>query len=405
MKKNTKYIILIVLVVLNVLAYLSANPAFYAHYQPRHLSERQALELALAQSREEAELQEALALSRQSYRQEQLKQQEEADLQRAIKHSLRSSKRGNKENKNSNNHIAPTTTPSCGLVNWSGVNCYMNATLQCLAHSPLYRHGINNVHDASMQGSLANLLTTMGNSKTVVDPSAFAKKTTEKYFGEMFTHYQQDADEFLGGLLNDVSSLHKACSFDMKTVLECQECGTTRTKTERENKISLAIPSQQNTVTISDCLNNFFGAEWMVGDNAVFCSKCNRKTATQKKSTLGSEPETLIIQLKRFSMDWNGNVVVTNKNNVPVRLGKTSIELPTQGPVTPATYRLCGVALHNGNLNSGHYTALGRNSASGWSLYNDSVVSNGKSLLNHILTKGTCANGTPYLLFYERIQK
>jgi ubiquitin carboxyl-terminal hydrolase 9/24 len=46
-------------------------------------------------------------------------------------------------------------------------------------------------------------------------------------------------------------------------------------------------------------------AEYMEGDNKVYCERCKRKTDTILRTSISFLPDVLILSLKRFDLDYN----------------------------------------------------------------------------------------------------
>ena len=89
--------------------------------------------------------------------------------------------------------------------------------------------------------------------------------------------------------------------------------------------LSVAIPLRSGsqayldlnkTFTIYDCLDNFFTAEELKGDNKITCERTMEKVEANKKISLWSAPKLLIIQIKRFMKNPYGYTTRKLKNKV-----------------------------------------------------------------------------------------
>ncbi len=303
--------------------------------------------------------------------------------------------------------LQPHSLGACGLTNWSGSNCYMNATLQCLAHCQSFFNHLNQTqsHPNTLHSDASTLFTTMANTnETTINPQYFARKATQSYFKETGNkHYQQDAEEFLSQFLDHVAhnSADNISLLGIQSNICCDSCHNKSTNLSQENILPLQLPShQQQMLSVQHCINSFFAPEKLDDQNLYYCSFCGHETNAHKQLTLIHTPQMLVLQLKRFAFD---NITKkSTKNNIPVCL-TTSLTVPYNN--TAQQYILKGIVLHSGSLYSGHYTALVQGENNQIMLCNDSNVSDGRSLWLNLIKAGTCAYGTPYLLFYEKDTK
>jgi len=120
---------------------------------------------------------------------------------------------------------------------------------------------------------------------------------------------------------------------------------------------------------LETCLKEFITNEFIEG---YVCTKCKKRNTSLKKMTIWKQPETLVVQFKRFVYDnygdrhavkervafpldhmsldafmherSNGNFLdKTMSNSLEIDLGKR--------------YRLYGIVNHMGGLDNGHYIA------------------------------------------------
>lgn len=353
---------------------------------------------------DERQLQLAIAESLRTYQQEQ----EKRELEAALKASLETFKNEQQLRKNQNLQNTRTLLSSkngthkpLGLQNWSGVNCYMNATLQCL---------FNCIPFASwpcVQDSMLNdlFIQMAAQGTNAVNPELFALVAINKYFVENeFIQHQQDAEEFLRALLNDMKTGVKDTPFNasVKMTIDCHRCGHKTTFVDDEIMLPVIVPTY--TTTLQQCITNFFSTGGLSSrvPCCQYCGDIKEVMHVSKNTSFATEPPMLIVQLKRFMTEWQNGQVVRKKNNNAVCLEKDIFTFNCNNKLV--SYRLTGIILHSGSLNGGHYTALVRKNNT-WFFCNDSWVSDGKALYEQVCNKGTCSNGTPYLLFFEKVLK
>ena len=68
--------------------------------------------------------------------------------------------------------------------------------------------------------------------------------------------------------------------------------------------------------SVLGALQEFVAGELLEGDNQYFCSECNKKVDTVKRTVLADLPDTIILGLKRF--DFNYDTMQRVKLNVEV---------------------------------------------------------------------------------------
>ncbi|KAK6049373.1 ubiquitinyl hydrolase 1 [Cooperia oncophora] len=70
----------------------------------------------------------------------------------------------------------------------------------------------------------------------------------------------------------------------------------------------IAVNLELHGPSLEDGLEHYVNGELLEGENAYFCSKCEEKRNTLRRGSFSELPNTLAIQLKRFSYDINGRV-------------------------------------------------------------------------------------------------
>ena len=135
----------------------------------------------------------------------------------------------------------------------------------------------------------------------------------------------------------------------------------------------------QNIQSINDCFNLFFEEEKL--EEPSYCSNCKSHEKFTKKYSINRLPYVLILSLKRFKHTINDQFKL-----------KQMIEYHFDLKLEKKQYELYGVVNHFGSLGSGHYTAIIKNKAKGWTCCNDSIISE--------INKESVINQNAYILFY-----
>ncbi|KAI5299039.1 hypothetical protein KEM56_003567, partial [Ascosphaera pollenicola] len=353
-----------------------------------------------------------------------------------------------------------------GLVN-TGNMCYMNSVLQILAFCPpfftfLDRVGAQAAHTIGGEFPLIDAMimflkefriletgTTTEQLRAKLKTSQFEQygdSFTPEYvyevirrlprFRDMRQGHQQDAQEFLGFLLEE---LHEECALALKQagavqqnvhqpngtdedesqqqqtqndgwmqVGHKQRAAVTRSSGETSgetaitriyggklrsefrvpgNKISVTLEPYQSLQldigspqvnTIVDALKNLTTPETMHGD---FTTAKGTKSSATKQVFIESLPSVLILHLKRFQYDatTHGTQKIWKKIGYPLDLELPLEVLAPQRRNTltpPPKYRLIGVIYHHGkNAGGGHYTVdVRRQDGREWIRIDDTVI-------------------------------
>lgn len=192
-----------------------------------------------------------------------------------------------------------------------------------------------------------------------------------------------------------------------KIPLECdkyatnkRECGHWQgARTDVFLKIELQISTKDK---IYDSLSDVFIAELMDGDNKISCDVCQEKKSTIRRSSLGVMPNTMVLHLKRFDLDYTTfeTVKLNSRLEFPTRINmlkytkegieaeerrKEREEAESETPSSPASphrrsqgglayeepevkepdpedyeYELQGALIHAGVAGGGHYFSFAR---------------------------------------------
>jgi ubiquitin carboxyl-terminal hydrolase 8 len=262
-----------------------------------------------------------------------------------------------------------------------GYTCYLNTAIQCLSFCQPFLDFVLacRQNSSSLLGELKLLLTELRiNHKTVI-PSRFVSKVAETL--DLPIYQQNDINEFITIFIDKLNqSIAEQVNIRLKpwdkntmydkqrlimdtewikqvekeyselipmfygqTIMQitCGNCNYIGHNYEMFFNIMLPVIPNSN---LSDCIDAYFSEEVM---NYWTCDKCNCKANSKKSQRLWRLPRILIISLKRFS-----------SNSTKIEITTTDLNLNKYILTKNIHYKLVAVALHYGNLNSGHYSAI-----------------------------------------------
>lgn len=148
-------------------------------------------------------------------------------------------------------------------------------------------------------------------------------------------------------------------------------------------------------VTLHDCMNAFFSADELKGDNMYSCEKCNKLRNGVKFSRVLALPEMLCVHLKRFRHDLS----YSSKISSPVIFPLTGLDmrqyLHKDCKSKVSTYDLTAIICHHGTVGSGHYICYAKHSPTEkWFEFDDQTVTQ--------VSSETVQNCEAYVLFYQK---
>ena len=149
-------------------------------------------------------------------------------------------------------------------------------------------------------------------------------------------------------------------------------------------------------VSLTDCLECFFSADELKGDNMYRCEKCKMLRNGLKFSQLTRLPDTLCVHLKRFRHDYSYSSKITTRVTFPLSGLDMSVWQLTRQAGESHTFSLAGLIAHHGVSGvGGHYTCYCYNpTTSSWYHYDDSSV--------RPVDASTVASAEAYVLFYKK---
>jgi ubiquitin carboxyl-terminal hydrolase 12/46 len=187
---------------------------------------------------------------------------------------------------------------------------------------------------------------------------------------------------------------HTLFEGEIRTETRCITCETSSERMEKFLELSLDVV--QNT-SLSHCLQRFFSAETLQGNNKFYCDNCCSLQEAQKRSTITKWPRVLCLHLKRFKFDEQ----LGQHRKLTYRIA-FPMELRTQN--TDQTMSLFAVVVHVGSgPNSGHYKSVIK-SDDKWIMFDDDLVSKTDETFVRSLYgcpgEHISINETGYMLFY-----
>lgn len=312
-----------------------------------------------------------------------------------------------------------------GLYNM-GNTCFMSATLQCLFQTPglpevfsrkKFVSNINTQNSFGTKGVIsagfASLLDTIWNGTFVaIRPTRFLQLFADEVYRSLNDGNQHDASEFQLFLLDalhedtnkapriafeqnykggqgirmdasDFLKRHKQFTSSpvndfLGTIsvseVRCETCGESSATFEENTIVSVELTSD-SSCTLDNCLRSHFSSTVLDGDSSWNCPRCNKPRKSTRTSKLWNPPQVLVIHLKRFALFCQDFA----KNTASVTFEPSRFDVtPYMHPAAPKDkpfYKLYAATLHNGRLNSGHYTSVASHLKNDkWHRYDDETV-------------------------------
>ena len=351
-----------------------------------------------------------------------------------------------------NNNYSTKSFGHVGLKN-PGCICYMNSIIQQMYMCPTFRYAIMSADDGEPEkpashnevddDNLLHQLQIMFTYLTYSDRMDFSPRDfcySYKDFDGNPTNLgaQQDSQEFYNNFCDKIENCLKKTKLkyivtDIFTgkycnSVTCENCKHISNRFEDFYNLTVEV---KNCTNLNDSLQKINAPEII---DEFKCSNCNQKVTIKKVTALNKLPNVLIVQLKRFSLNYDtGNTQkINSKFEFPKILNlkqfcseqfNTEETLDTYNRADDYyEYELKGINVHRGSADRGHYFSFidvnrdGKNNLintytkEDWLQFNDSHVSE----FNIDTIEEECFGGSSqghenyqnaYLLLYERRKK
>lgn len=179
----------------------------------------------------------------------------------------------------------------------------------------------------------------------------------------------------------------------LKNALKCAKCGFV---SERfDDFLDLSLEINNGIKSVKGALKHFTAVETLDDSNAWKCTSCKKLSRAEKGMTIETCPNVLVIQLKRFDMQFGKikkHIEFGTTLDISPGMSKTS-EDRKRGR---SKYELHAVLVHAGySTDCGHYYAFVKGSSGQWYEMNDESV--------RWVSLDTVLQQKAYMLFYSRV--
>ncbi|KAI6117699.1 hypothetical protein EDD16DRAFT_1895983 [Pisolithus croceorrhizus] len=267
------------------------------------------------------------------------------------------------------NYDSKKETGYVGLKN-QGATCYMNSLLQSLYCTRYFRKAVYQIPtedehptesvSLALQRVFYHLQTSDQPVGTTELTKSFGWKSNDSF-------YQHDVQEFNRVLQDNLESKMKGTKAEgaiaklfvgkMKSYIKCVNVDYESSKIEEFKDIQLNVKGMKN---LYESFRYYVAEETMEGENKYQAEGFGLQDA-KKGIIFESFPPVLHLQLKRFEYDIQRDAMVkiNDRHEFPFEIDLAEF-IDDASPVRSESwlYKLCGVLVHSGDVNGGHYFAL-----------------------------------------------
>ena len=254
-----------------------------------------------------------------------------------------------------------------------GNTCYLNAGLQMIIQNvELCKLILKYSQQSLILNKIGFLISEYYSDQSgSITPNEIKKIVEEKQ--NIFNGCgQQDSTEFVVCLLNIIDDEIKKIDNNSKGIdeifginlnvrIKCKYNTCLQVYNVNEKNNFLILDIDQDCSTLDDLYRKFKSSDILDEENQFFCEKCKTKRIASKRYQVVDWPNHLFINLKRFKQIGRNLTKQYQPININI-LWRHGMELK-------------GAIIHYGNINSGHYVYVGKQSDNKWYLFNDANVS------------------------------
>ena len=250
------------------------------------------------------------------------------------------------------------------------------------------------------------------NSNFTISNQALNQYDKNNAFNHFFNEFQEDcsiiSDIFFG--INETTNICVNCKNNFNSrglnnpicynygIFNCLIFPLEEVKKMKNNSMqynNYININQNNRVSIYECFYYNQKTDLFTGDNKNFCNNCKQLYDSFYTTTIFTSPIILVLILNR-GKDNIYNVKIDFTETIDIS------QFVLQKDIPQMIYNLYGVITHIGQSGpNAHFVAFCKSPIDNkWYKYNDAIVSSINNLQKEVIDFGT-----PYILFYEKINK
>ncbi|EDR26733.1 ubiquitin specific protease, putative [Entamoeba dispar SAW760] len=321
--------------------------------------------------------------------------------------------------------------PFVGLENL-GCTCYINSLTQQLYMNPYFRNSIMNVKatdDTPYIKIYQKLFTELHETKVrYINTEEYVSSLKGEDGKELNPYVQMDTHEFLSSTLDTIEKELKSIEGQENIIDKCfsgtlvnqivsKECEHISEHEEKTicEQMNIVVFGEKNKTSLAESLQSLVNGDELTGENKYFCEKCQKKVDAIRRTCIKTPPNTLILHLKRFEFDYETlqRIKINDRYEFPRELDLypyciEHINHPEKKDENGEyKFKLVGVLVHLGTLDSGHYYSYIKDQETGdeWFSFNDDLID--KFDINTL--EESCFGGgqyskhySAYILFYQK---